>query len=51
MEGRDERDNSDDLDRMIAIGLADVEAGRTKPMDEVFDRLLAKYAALLEPRG
>ena len=31
------------LDAAIARGLADVEAGRTKPIDEVFDRLGAKY--------
>jgi antitoxin ParD1/3/4 len=35
------------LDRMIAEGLADVEAGRVKPLDEVFDRLEAKYKAML----
>jgi antitoxin ParD1/3/4 len=27
-------------------GYADIEAGRTKPADEVFDRLLAKYEAM-----
>ena len=31
------------LDTSLARGLADVEAGRTKPADEVFDRLEAKY--------
>ncbi len=34
------------LDASIARGLADADAGRTKPADEVFDRLEAKYAAL-----
>ena len=33
------------LDAAIARGLADVEAGRTRPADEVFDRLEAKYKA------
>lgn len=30
------------LDRAIARGLADVEAGRVAPLDQVFDRLEAK---------
>jgi len=34
------------LDASIARGLADVDAGRTKPASEVFDRLEAKYAAM-----
>ena len=34
------------LDAAIARGLADVEAGRTSPAEEVFDRLEAKYRAL-----
>jgi antitoxin ParD1/3/4 len=34
------------LDASIARGLADAEAGRTTPADEVFDRLEAKYRAL-----
>ena len=29
----------------LAESEADVEAGRIKPADEVFDRLLAKYAS------
>lgn len=33
------------LDASIARGLADAEAGRTKPAAEVFDRLEAKYEA------
>jgi antitoxin ParD1/3/4 len=45
------RNNHDDplarLDAAIARGLADAEAGRTRPMDEVFDRLVAKYSALM----
>jgi antitoxin ParD1/3/4 len=35
------------LDAAIARGLADVDAGRMKPMDVVFDRLEAKYKKLL----
>ena len=31
------------LDAALARGLADAEAGRTKPADEVFDRLDATY--------
>lgn len=34
------------LDASIARGLADVDAGHTKPASEVFDRLEAKYAAM-----
>ena len=36
------------LDEMIAKGLADIDAGRTKPAEEVFDRLEAKYRAMAE---
>ena len=38
------------LDAMIAEGMADIDAGRTKPAEEVFDRLLAKYEGLAEAR-
>jgi len=31
------------LDAALAKGLADAEAGRIKPAEEVFDRLEAKY--------
>ena len=34
------------LDAAIARGLADVEAGRASPAEDVFDRLEAKYRAL-----
>jgi len=34
------------LDSSIARGLADADAGRTKPANEVFDRLEAKYRAM-----
>lgn len=33
------------LDVSIARGLADAEAGRTQPLDAVFERLGAKYQA------
>lgn len=39
------------LDAALRAGLADVEAGRTKPADEVFDRLEAKYRAMAGARG
>ncbi len=35
----------------IARGLADVKAGRVKPADEVFDRLEAKYRAMLDEQS
>jgi antitoxin ParD1/3/4 len=38
------------LDASLARGLADAEAGRVKPADEVFDRLEAKYDAASEAR-
>jgi antitoxin ParD1/3/4 len=34
------------LDASIARGLADADAGRTRPAEEVFDRLEAKYRAM-----
>lgn len=33
------------LDASIARGLADADAGRVKPLSEVFDRLEAKFTA------
>ena len=36
------------LDAAIARGLADAEAGRGRPMDEVFDELEAKYRAMID---
>jgi antitoxin ParD1/3/4 len=35
-----------ELDRVLDRGLADVKAGRTKPAEEVFARLEAKYLAM-----
>ena len=37
------------LDASIMRGLADAEAGRTKPAEEVFDRLEAKYRDMVRP--
>jgi len=37
------------LDQALARGMADAEAGRTKPADEVFARLEAKYLAMGRP--
>ena len=34
------------LDASIARGVADADSGRTKSVDEVFDGLEAKYAAM-----
>jgi len=39
------------LDAALARGLADIEAGRTKPAEEVFDRLIAKYEAMAKKRA
>jgi antitoxin ParD1/3/4 len=39
------------LDASVARGLADADAGRTKPADEVFDRLEAKYAAMVSKKA
>ncbi|WP_421521890.1 type II toxin-antitoxin system ParD family antitoxin [Ochrobactrum quorumnocens] len=36
------------LDAALARGMADIEAGRTKPASEVFDRLEAKYLAIAD---
>jgi antitoxin ParD1/3/4 len=38
------------LDAAIARGLADVETGRLTPASEVFERLDAKYRAMLESK-
>ncbi|QQR39390.1 type II toxin-antitoxin system ParD family antitoxin [Devosia rhizoryzae] len=35
-----------ELEKKIAAGQADVDAGRVKPLEEVFDRLMAKYDAM-----
>ena len=39
------------LDAALARGLADIEAGRTKPAEEVFDRLIAKYQSMAKKRA
>lgn len=36
------------LDAAVMRGIEDVEAGRTKPADEVFERLKAKYQAMID---
>lgn len=36
------------LDAALAKGLADVEAGRVKPLREVADRLMAKYQKMAD---
>lgn len=41
----------DTLDTAIAQGLADANEGRTKPIEEVAARLMAKYRALAESRN
>lgn len=38
------------LDSSIARGLADADAGRTKPAEGMFDRLEAKYRAMAQPK-
>jgi predicted transcriptional regulator len=39
------------LDEALKRGLADIEAGRVKPADEVLDRLGAKYRKMAEEAG
>lgn len=39
------------LDASIARGIADADGGRTQPAGEVFDRLEAKYRAMLPDAG
>ena len=39
------------LDAAISRGLADADAGRVKPIQEVADRLSAKYRKMAEERG
>jgi antitoxin ParD1/3/4 len=37
------------LDASIRRGLADAEAGRTRPAEEVFERLQRKYLGMVGP--
>jgi antitoxin ParD1/3/4 len=37
------------LQAAVARGIADAEAGRVKPAEEVFARLSAKYRAMIKP--
>ena len=47
----DERERRLDLlDDWLAESLADLDAGRHMPADEVFDRLTAKYDAMAKAR-
>lgn len=39
------------LDAALARGLADIEAGRVKPLREVADRLIAKYQKMADDRA
>jgi antitoxin ParD1/3/4 len=39
------------LDEAIARGIADVDAGRTTPADEVFKHLEAKYRAMARTKA
>ncbi len=39
------------LDDALARSQADYEAGRTKPVEQVFGRLRAKYEKMAEERG
>ncbi|MBB3236427.1 type II toxin-antitoxin system ParD family antitoxin [Phyllobacterium endophyticum] len=39
------------LDAALARGLADVEAGRVRPIQDVFDELKARYTKMAEERG
>jgi len=39
------------LDASIARGIADADAGRTAPVEDVFDRLEAKYRAMARTGG
>lgn len=38
-------DRTAEFETAIAEGLADIDAGRVAPADEVFERLIAKYKA------
>lgn len=39
------------LDAAISRGIADADAGRVKPIEEVAERLSAKYRKMAEERG
>jgi antitoxin ParD1/3/4 len=39
------------LDASIGRGLADAQAGRTMPAEDVFDRLESKYRDMVRPAG
>jgi len=39
------------LHAVLEVGLADIDAGRTKPLEEVVNRLSAKYRAMAKKRA
>ncbi|UGY09692.1 type II toxin-antitoxin system ParD family antitoxin [Phyllobacterium pellucidum] len=39
------------LDAALARGLEDIEAGRVRPAQDVFDELKARYTAMAKERG
>ena len=39
------------LDAAVGRGIADIEAGRASPAEDVFDALEARYARIAEVRG
>ncbi len=39
------------LDAAIARGIADAEAGRVRPVGQVFDRLETKYRSMAKAKG
>ena len=51
LEGVDRNAKLAALDASMARGLADADAGRTKPASEVFDRLEAKYATMVNKQA
>ncbi|KRA98144.1 addiction module antitoxin [Devosia sp. Root685] len=40
-----------ELDAALLAGEEDIAAGRMKPVEEVFERLVAKYEAMTKARG
>lgn len=39
------------LGKLLEEGEADIAAGRVKPAEEIFDRLIAKYEAMAKAQG
>jgi len=40
-----------ELEAKLQAGMDDIAAGRVKPAEEVFDRLIAKYEAMAKAQG